>query len=162
MDNVFDIFNQYATDPNKELDGVWVPIGPALRKLEDGITADPESVPSIKVARSGNKRHGRVVSSLYEANETVLKGKDDAADAKGEEITIEAMAKGILLGWKNLTFKGEKLADAGTENSVLSPEDRLITAKRMLAVKDFRELVAKNANDRERYSIKQEQEAAKN
>jgi hypothetical protein len=152
MDHVFDIFNQFATDPNKELDGVWVPLGAALRKLPDGVTPDPESVPQIKVARSGNKRHGRIVSQLWEANETVLKGKDDAADSKGEEVTIEAMAKGVLLGWKNLTFKGEKLVDGWD----------IETAKRLLAVKDFRELVAKHANDREKYLLAAEKADAGN
>lgn len=161
MNQVFDIFAQYATDPNKELEGIWVTIGPALRQLEDG-TADKDSAPQIKVARGGNKRHGRVISALWEANESTLKGKDDAAEEKGVEVTVEAMSKGILLGWKNFTFKGEALPDAGVEGSTLSAEDRLKIAAKLLAVKDFRDLVNKHANEREHYLIAKEQADAGN
>jgi hypothetical protein len=154
MDKVFDIFDKYATDPNKELEGVWVTIGPALRQDKDG-KPDPDSAPALKVARSGNKRHGRIVSQLWESNEDVLKAKDDVAEARGEEVTIEAMAKGILLGWKNMSFKGKPLPDAGTEASSLTPEERLTIAKEILAVKDFRDMVAKHANERERFLLAQ-------
>lgn len=154
MERVFDIFDKYATDPNKELEGVWRVIGPALRTKEDG-SPDPDSAPALKVARQGNKRHGRIITQLWESNEDVLKAKDDAAEARGEEVTVEAMSKGILLGWKNITFKGVAYPDAGTEASTLTPEERLKLAKELLMVKDFREAVTRLSNERESYLIKQ-------
>lgn len=149
MDKVFDIFDQFATNPALELDGVWVDIGPA--KIVDGEPV-PDSAPAILVARSGNKRHGRIVSKLYEGSKTLLEGKDDAADAKGEEITIESMGKSILMGWRNIAFKGEVLKDGYD----------LATAKRLLEVKDFRDLVMRHANNFTKYKIAQDKEDAKN
>jgi hypothetical protein len=146
-----DIFAQFATDPKLELEGKWFEIGAAERTLENG-EPDPESVPKILVARSGNKRHGRIVSKLYEANKSTLELKNDAADAKGEEITIETMAKAILMGWKNLSIKGEKLVDGWDYE----------TAKRLLAIKDFRNMVNKKADSFEEFKVVQEDAAVKN
>lgn len=145
-----DIFDTYATDPSLELEGVWHTIGPATRKTEDG-EDDPESAPQILVARMGNKRHGRLVQQQYEANKTLLDTKGDEADARGEEITIDTMAKGVLLGWKNLSFKGRKLDDAWN----------IKDAKALLGVKDFRDDVTKRSNDAAKYHAKQEETSAK-
>lgn len=149
MNAMFDIFAQYATDPNLELEGAWQPIGAPTKMKEDGVTPDPDSAPQIKVARSGNKRHSRMLVQLYEANKTVLDMKDEAADARNDEITIELMAKSILLGWKNIAFKGEKLTDGYDYD----------TARKMLAVKDFREHVSRLAADRSPYML---EKSAKN
>lgn len=146
-----DIFAKFATDPNLELEGTWKAIGPATRTKDDG-SPDPDSAPQILVARSGNKRHGRIISRLYKSNQTVLDGQDDMAEQKGEEITIDAMSQSILLGWKNLSFKGEKLPDG---------YDRA-TAKKLLAVKDFRALVTRHAEDFKNFSVTQEDADAKN
>lgn len=128
----FDIFNQYAADPSKELEGVWHNLGAALNP-----EAEPseQKFPRILVARSGNKRHAKVVTQLYESNRATLELKNETAEAKSEEITIESMAKGVLVGWENLTFKGRALADGWT----------LDEAKTLLSVKDFRELVNRHA-----------------
>lgn len=144
-----DIFAKFATDPKLELEGTWVAIGTPTKTLENG-DPDPESAPQILVARSGNKRHGRIVSKLYDANRTLLEGKDEAADAKGDEITIESMAKSILLDWKHLEFKGESL--------IYSYEN----AKKLLSVKDFRDLVMKHATDFTKFKLMKDQEDAKN
>lgn len=142
-----DIFNQFAADPSKELDGIWVSLG--------GDDAKPAR---IKVARSGNKRHAKVITALYESNKSTLELKNDVADAKGEEITIEAMAKGILLGWEGLSFKGADNADS----AVMTAEDRLVQAKQFLAVKDFRALVQKNSEDFQKFKAVADEEAAGN
>jgi hypothetical protein len=147
-----DIFNQYATDPNKELDGVWTTVG----QTKDGKKSE------VKVARSGNKRHGKIITALYESNKSTLELKTDAADAKGEEITIEAMAKGILLGWRNLSFKGEVLPNAGSEGDTITPEERLVTAKKLLAVKEFRVQITKLSEDFTKYKIVQDEADAGN
>lgn len=122
--SAFDIFNQFATDPKAELEGVWHRIG-----------GTDEAPARILVARSGNKRHSRIITQLYESNKATLELKNEAADAKSEEITIEAMSKGILLGWENLAFNGKVLENGWNIDD----------AKTLLAVKDFRELVHKHA-----------------
>lgn len=144
-----DIFDQYAADPAKELEGVW-----------DVLGTDPKTqkVARILVARSGNKRHGKVITQLYEANKSTLDLKNDDADAKGEEITIEAMAKGVFLGWEGLSFKKEPVPDSAT----LSAEERLKWAKKLLAVKDFRARVQRVAEDFQKYKAVQDEEAAGN
>lgn len=147
---VFDIFDQFATDPKLELEGTWVEVGSALRTLENG-ESDPASVPSILVARQANKRHNRLVTAQYEANKTVLEGKDDAADDKNEEITINVMSQSILMGWKNFSFKGETLKDGWD----------IGTAKRLLGVKDFRALVHAKSLEFANYKIKQDSADAK-
>lgn len=145
----FDIFNQFATDPAKELEGVWVSLGPA---------DEAGKAPRILVARSGNRKHGRIVSKLYEANKTLLDTKDTAAEAKGEEITIEAMSKAIYLGWENLAFAGKAVANSAD----LTPEDRLAEAKRHLAVKDYRALVMRHSEDFTKFKQVQEEADAGN
>lgn len=136
----FDIFDQFATDPSKELDGVWHIVGAALNPEAP---EDERKYPRIKVARSANKRHSRIITALWEANKTTLDGKDEAAEVKGEEITIQAMAEGILVNWENLTFKKRKLEDGWN----------IADAKAMLSVKDFREKVNKHANTFADYRI---------
>lgn len=147
-----DIFAQFATDPNLELNGVFIPLGGAL---EDG--PHKGKVPQIKVARSGNKRHGRIVSKLYDTNKHTLDLKNDAAEAKGEEITVESMAEGILMGWTGLSFNREALPDSDT----LDPAERTKIAKKLLSVKDFRAMVMRHADNFEKFRVQQEEADAK-
>jgi hypothetical protein len=154
---LFDVFAQFAADPKLELEGTWVTIGPATRTKEDG-TADEDSRPALLIARNMNRRHGRVISKLYEANKATLELKNDAADDKGEEITAEAAAKGVLLGWKNLSWKKEPLPDSDT----MTPEDRLRKAVEMLSIKDFRILVLKHADDFKNFALVRDEADAGN
>lgn len=146
-----DIFAVFATDPNKELKGVWEAIGPAEKALPDG-SPDPDSVPMILVARANNRRYGRLLTAQYEANRTFLEQKTEASEELGERITVDIMAQSILLGWKNLTYQGEALPEAWSHES----------AKKLLSHGDFRTLVSKISNDTAKYKIEQEQAAAKN
>lgn len=138
-----DIFDQYAADPNKEVNGVWVTIGQTK-----GTSPKPIQ---LKIARSGNKRHGKIMSGLYETNKSTLEGKDEAAESKSEEILVEAAAKGILLGWKNVTFKKEAFPDAGEEGDTIDAETRLKCARQLLGVKDFRAMVMRHAEDFQKF-----------
>jgi hypothetical protein len=137
----FDIFNQFAADPSKELEGVWHRIG-----------GGDDAPARILVARSGNKRHSKVITQLYEAAKSILDLKNETSEAKSEEITIESMAKGILLGWENLTFKGRALENGWN----------LGDAKELLSVRDFRELVNKYAITFADYKAVQDEEDAGN
>jgi hypothetical protein len=148
-DRVFDIFDQFAADPRKELEGVWVPIGPV--KIVDG-KAVPGSEPALLIARSGNKKHARLVSQAYEANKTTIESKTEVGDEKGVEVTVDTMARGVLIGWKNIVFDKRAIPDGWN----------LADAKAMLAHTKFRELVNQHANDFSKYKAVQEAEDAGN
>lgn len=127
----FDIFKQFATDESLENNGTWFP-------LSD--TAE------ILVARTGNKAYAKKLSALVERNQKLLDMKNDAADAKGEEIMIEAMAETLLLGWKGLSFQGQDI------------EYSVANAKKLLSLRDFRRQVMKFADDTDAYRVKVEAE----
>lgn len=129
-----DIFAQFATDEGLEENGTWFDIGGGARVL---------------VARSGNRKYGKMLTKEVERNKKLLDLNDDAADQKSEEIMIAVIAETILLGWKDLSFKGEVM-EYSTAN-----------AKKLLAVKDFRKLVAQFADDVSAYKIKEEVEQGK-
>lgn len=130
-----DIFAQFATDESKEESGVWVEIG-----------GDAE----LLIARAGNKKYNKMIAREYEKNKKALDLKGDAADALSEQIMIKVMASTILLGFKNIIWKGKE-----AQYSVALAEE-------MLKVKDFRKLVAGYSETQEQYKIEAEEEVAKN
>ena len=124
-----DIFTKYATDESLENNGTWREIGGGTELL---------------IARSGNRAYSRLLAKLFEQNKQVLDVGDDVADAKSDEIMIEVAAKTILLGWKNLQFKGKDLPFS-VEN-----------AKMLLAIKDFRRQVIALSESQDNYRLKEE------
>lgn len=131
----FDFFDEFATDAAAEVNGVEVPY--------KGST--------FIVARSGNKKYGKLLSDLVKKNQIALDLKDDAADDLSDKLMAEVLAKTILVGWKGeITYKGEKLKYS-TAN-----------AMKLLAHADFRALVSRWADDREQYRAKQIEEKVKN
>lgn len=134
-----DVFKQYATDEAKEADGVWIPLG-----RED----DPKGA-ALLVARSGNKKYTKLITREVEKNQRALDIKGDEADALSDALMIGVMANTILLGWKNIEFKGAPLAYT------------VDNAKILLGVKDFRKLVARLSDDIEHYRNAQEVEQGK-
>jgi hypothetical protein len=130
-----DVFEQYATDETKEVEGVWCELG-------DGA--------SVLVARAGNRRYSRLLGREIERNQRALDAKGDASDELSDKIVIDVMAQTILLDWKNLTFKREPLAYS-TDN-----------ARKLLSVKDFRQHVSKLSNDFDAYRVAQENAQGKN
>lgn len=130
-----DIFKTFGTDEAKENEGVWCEIGSGTKLL---------------VARSGNRKYTRMLAKLVEQNQRALDTKDDAADQLSDQILIDVMAQTILLGWEGVEFKGTKALPYSAEN-----------AKKLLAVKDFRKLVAKLADDFDNFRAAEEQELGK-
>jgi hypothetical protein len=155
-----DIFAAFATDSTKEEDGVWIKIGAALNPQ----APEAERIyPRLRIGRSGNKKHGRIVSKQYEANKSILDAKDETAEAVGERITVDAMAKAVLLGWENLEFRdpswkpGEpyrkiKLVDGWNYNDAVM----------LLSLKDFRAMVQKHSDNFENFRLVAEEADAGN
>ena len=54
---------------------------------------------------------------------------------------VSVLAESILMGWDNVTFKGETL------------EYNLENAKKLLGIKEFRRLVASLADDVENFKV---------
>lgn len=134
-----DVFRQYATDEVKEAEGVWIPLG-----RED----DPKGA-ALLVARSGNKKYTKLITREVEKNQRALDLKNDASDELSDQLMIGVMATTILLGWKNIEFKGQPLPYS------------VDNAKTLLGVKDFRKLVARLSDDMENYRAAQEVEQGK-
>mgnify|MGYP000942096634 FL=1 len=129
-----DIFAQFATDETLEENGTWFQIGGGARVL---------------VARSGNRKYGKMLTKEVERNKKALDLNDDAADKLSEEIMISVLAETILLGWEDISFKGEVL------------EYNVANAKKLLAVKDFRKAIAQFADDVSAFKFKETEEQGK-
>lgn len=129
-----DIFAQFATDETLEENGTWFQIGGGARLL---------------VARSGNRKYAKLLTKEVERNKKALDLNDDAADKLSEEIMISVLAETILLGWEDISFKGEVL------------EYNVANAKKLLAVKDFRKAIAQFADDVSAFKFKETEEQGK-
>lgn len=139
----FDIFDTFATDENLENNGAIFPLG------KDS---------SLLIARAGNRKYSRAITKSVENRKVELDmaGADasdadnDAAAAVSDEIMVDVMARTILLGWTNLTFKKVEMGEYTVEK-----------AKKLLAIKDFRKYVATFSDQMEAYKLKEEAEAGK-
>jgi transposase-like protein len=129
-----DIFDQFAANTDIEENGLEVEIG-----INTFIT----------VARSGNKKYTRILTKLYETHRHELDQKGPDAEYRADQITIETMAKAVLLGWRGITFKGQPM------------EYSLENARTLLAVKDFRLLVNKHADNFQNFRAVKEEEDVK-
>jgi len=121
-----DIFKSFATDEKLEQEGTWISLGGDAK---------------ILVARAGNKKYGRLLSSAVEKNQVALDLKTEEADDLSDEIMVDVLANSILVGWEGLSFKGEALAYS-VEN-----------AKTLLSVKDFRLAVSNHSRNIENYRV---------
>lgn len=128
----FDIFSAYATDENLENNGTKFPLGKGS---------------SLLVARAGNRAYSKAITKAVESRRVELDAGDDTAAAVSDQIMIDVMAETILLGFTNLSFKGEPI------------EYTLANAKKLLAVKDFRKMVAGLADNMDAYKFKAEKAA---
>lgn len=130
-----DFFSAFATDTSMEKKGAIVPI--------NGV--------NFKIARSNNKPFAKLLKELVEEHQLVLDQKDEAAEAKSDEIMITVMAKTILLGWEGVVpFKGEELKYSE------------VNAKKLLAMRDFRIRVSAESDERANYKAKMVAEKVKN
>lgn len=131
-----DIFERYATDPSKALEGVWHQLGKET---------------SILVARWGTPEAVRFHRDLLNQHREALNSADpDAAARENTRILVETMANKILLGWKGIEFK-KKPMEYSVDN-----------ARTLLKLDDFRDVVWALANNIENYRYDAEVELEKN
>lgn len=129
-----DIFNTYAVDETKELNGTWMPLGDS----------------KFLVARAGNKAYVKMLGKEVERNQKALDAKDDAADALSDRIMIDVLVQTVLLGWENVSYQGKPL-EYSKEN-----------AKMILAHKEFRREIMKLSDDFNAFKAAKEEEEVKN
>lgn len=130
-----DLSKQFRTSDALETDGVWF---------------DLDDTTKVKVARQGNKGYAKLVTREFEKNKRILDAKNDAADAKGEAIMIDVMARTILLDWEGVEWEGAPLPYS------------LDNAKKVLALKDFRMVISAFAQDVEAYRTESDKAAVGN
>lgn len=124
-----DVFNEFATDLTKEVEGV-------VHFLRG---KDSSKDPWIRVARTGNEKYSALLTELFEQNREALQAKTKAGEELAVQLMVEVMARTILLDHGNLTFKGAPVP-AGVAGREM-----------LLGVKDFRALVQKKADDMNSY-----------
>ena len=130
-----DIFNTFATNTELEEAGVEIKIGPDAY---------------ITVARAGNRKYAKLLSTLFEENRTLLETGTKEADEYSDQLMVQVIAETILLGWKGLKYK-DKILKHSVENAVT-----------LLKVKDFRKLVMDHAQKIEHFKAGKESAAIKN
>lgn len=127
-----DLFNEFATNPEAEENGVWQEFAPGTKFL---------------IARSTNKHYSRALTKAFEKNKATLSRTSDASEAMSEDIMIGVIARTILLDWQGVTYKGVKDYSYSFEN-----------ARELLSHKDFRRWVMSKAEDLDSYKAVQEAE----
>jgi hypothetical protein len=128
-----DLFKEFATNVAAEEQGAW-------EEYAEGV--------EFLIARANNKTYARLLNRAVEKNKRLLDAKNDAAEAKSQEIIIDVMAKSILLGWRgSFEWAGKPVGEYSVD-----------MAKTMLAVKDFRRWVAEKSEDIDRFKDKEQEE----
>lgn len=131
-----DLFTDFATDPKAESEGVW-----------EDYTDDV----AFLIARSHNKAFDRMIVAQTTKHRRLLDMNNEASEKKGEEIMVDTMAHTILLGWRGeFNFQGQPMGEYSVEK-----------AKKLLAVKDFRQWVNTVASDHARFKADQQAADAK-
>ncbi len=131
-----DIFKQFQTNENKEVNGVWVNL-------------DDEGKARLLIARAQNPHFREAQQRKMKRYKMAAKSKnipDDVWDGLFNELIFET----ILLGWEGMTEGGKPLPY--DEENVL----------RALKMKDFRELVMGYADDMTNYKDESDEAAEKN
>lgn len=125
-----DIFETFATDDKKEIEGVEV-------KLDD-------KGASVTVARAGNDNFIRRLLEETEKHREALDAGTSEAKELDKQIGLQLMAETILVGFKGLTLKGKPLKYTNAN------------ALELLKIKDFRRRVQTESNKVEYYRVKAE------
>lgn len=121
--------NEYKTDEKLEVEGTWIDYG------DDG---------KFLIARLGNHKF----NERHEALRKKYKGK--LSNKQQKEITIQAMAETIFLGFEGITENGIPL------------EDTLENRKKILSVRDVSDWIVEASRDMENFKAEQEKEDLKN
>lgn len=132
---MLDVFDTYATDETKEVEGVAVDMGNGA---------------FITVARINNDRYLERILAESEKYKEQLALKTDESKELDKKITVEVLADTVLLGFTGLSFKGQAL-NYSKANAI-----------KFLRVKDFRKKVMEEAGKFENFKATREARDIKN
>ena len=133
-----DLHAQYATDPIKEIEGVW--------------TDDLGGGLQLRIARLKNPNFRKLYQKLTKPYERQIRNRtlDDATE---NAILAKCLAKTVLLDWKNMKVAGEIIPYSYEAALKILSDDTL---------GDFRDQVVDLANEVELFRAEQMEEAEKN
>jgi hypothetical protein len=127
-------FNDFKSDKKKSQDGVWKPCGNGR----------------ILIASTNSERYKEVMRRLLAPHEIGLAlGTMD--EQTSQDILIQALAEGVLLGWEGFTENGEAVTYT-PENAFRLMKDAPL----------FRAFVEKEANNLDNFRFKKEELEIKN
>jgi len=110
-------------------------------QAENGKWFDLEDGGSVKVAKFGNPKWVAELVRLRKPHLATIR-TGTLSDEVTTDITVKAMAKGILLDWKNISIDGEEFHHS------------LENAEKILhEYPEFREAIAQIASDRKSFSV---------
>lgn len=133
---VVDIFSDFAINAEAAVDGVWVPYRGDVEFL---------------VARANNKGYRTSLVNGYKRNKSMIDRGGEAADAKSNEVLIDALAHHVLKGWRGtLSYQGKKL------------EYSVANARTLLGQEGFREWIVAAAADEAAYKAVKDEADEKN
>lgn len=118
--------NVFKTNASVEVTGVWHDLG-------DG---------RIRIARFNNPAYLKVIRRLTTPFAKLINTETDEAIEKVNEITIEAMAEAIVVGWERLMDEGQEL-QYSKENAMMLltkyPDFREWASQKALSAKYYRD-----------------------
>jgi len=126
-----------------ELDSIRID----LKKSEDGIWVDYEGDIKLLIARKPNPRYEDALHTLIEKLNRAITKEDDI------DLTRQAVAQCVLLGWKNLCEGGKEIPYS---------TEKALELLRDPSLRDLYEFVLVSAHDREAYRKKTVKRQAKN
>ena len=125
-----DLYTALAVDLDKVENGYWD------KDFQPGL--------DLRIARAGSKRYQEMYQRLVDEAQAAkaMDGGGDLDPDVGEEIIVKCIAHTILVGWRNLKYKGEML-DYSPEKAfeILSEPE----------MREFRERVWRRASRLESY-----------
>lgn len=128
-----DIKKTFGVDKTKEVEGVWRNLGSDMQVL---------------VARKGNPTYQKILTRLMRPYRSMSRSiPDDLA----EDILIESMVQGLLLGWNGLT-----------EDGVEVPYSREAAKRLLKEYPEFRQAIDQLCSDLENFKAEEAQALEKN
>lgn len=118
----------FAGDKALEENGTWVPFDDAR----------------FLIGSHMNQRHRKALARLAKKNQKAMRTNDEAAI---EELTIEAMAEGLVLGWEGVKN--------GTEAFPHTKENAIA----LLKIRTFRDFVANESQNLRNFQVALEESA---
>lgn len=135
-----DIFSMFAVNETKANEGVWVPFMGDIEFL---------------IGRELNHKFREVAKAANKRYERLLKQDTPEAEAKGLEVTIDILARSVLLDWRDpngeLTYKGQPIGSYSVEK-----------AKQLLSLEGFRQWVQEQSRDEKIFKEVEDKEDEKN